>query len=411
MTDLPTPATPDDEPTPPETASAPSADAAPRPKRRRVLVGSLVTALVVVLGAGGAVTANAHKVVELDVDGAVIASTSFRGSVAGFLEENDIQLGEHDEVVPALDSPLREGEDVSVLRAVAVDVVVDGEQDVLWTTADDAGAALAAFGLENREAQMAVSRSAGRTEIDLPLSESTRLVADGATQDLDLEPGTRLPQALESWGITLADLDEITVTSETDGTSLVTIVRGAVTERVENEAVPHTAREENDSSMLVGTTEVRTEGVDGNIERRYAVTTRDGAEVAVELTSEATTVEMVEQVTAVGTKPKPVPKPAPAPASSSSSGSSSSAGGGAVASGDVWAKLAQCESGGNPSAVSASGKYHGLYQFSVATWQAVGGSGLPSQASAAEQTQRAQALQAQSGWGQWPHCSSKIGVR
>ena len=67
--------------------------------------------------------------------------------------------------------------------------------------------------------------------------------------------------------------------------------------------------------------------------------------------------------------------------------------------------IAQCESGGDPSAVSSNGMYHGKYQFSVATWQAMGGSGLPSQAPEAEQDMRAQMLYEQSGPGQWPVCS------
>lgn len=67
--------------------------------------------------------------------------------------------------------------------------------------------------------------------------------------------------------------------------------------------------------------------------------------------------------------------------------------------------IAQCESGGNPQAVSSNGMYYGKYQFSVATWQAVGGSGLPSAASEAEQDMRAAMLYAQAGPGQWPVCS------
>ncbi len=73
-----------------------------------------------------------------------------------------------------------------------------------------------------------------------------------------------------------------------------------------------------------------------------------------------------------------------------------------------WAALAQCESGGNPRAVSSSGRYHGLYQFSVATWQSVGGSGLPSEASPDEQTYRAQLLLERSGVGQWPTCGPRL---
>lgn len=77
----------------------------------------------------------------------------------------------------------------------------------------------------------------------------------------------------------------------------------------------------------------------------------------------------------------------------------------------VWAALAQCESSGNPRAVSSTGRYHGLYQFSVPTWRSVGGTGLPSQATPEEQTNRARILQARYGWGQWPACSKKLGLR
>ena len=68
--------------------------------------------------------------------------------------------------------------------------------------------------------------------------------------------------------------------------------------------------------------------------------------------------------------------------------------------------IAQCESGGDPTAVSADGMYHGKYQFSVATWQAMGGGGLPSQAPEAEQDMRAAMLYEQSGPGQWPVCGA-----
>ena len=68
-----------------------------------------------------------------------------------------------------------------------------------------------------------------------------------------------------------------------------------------------------------------------------------------------------------------------------------------------WGALAQCESGGNPRAVNPAG-YYGLYQFSVSTWRGVGGSGMPNQASAAEQTHRAQILYSQRGRSPWPNC-------
>jgi hypothetical protein len=76
-----------------------------------------------------------------------------------------------------------------------------------------------------------------------------------------------------------------------------------------------------------------------------------------------------------------------------------------------WAGLAKCESGGNPKAVNAAGGYYGLYQFSLATWASVGGTGKPTDASPAEQTYRAQMLynKVNGRWqGQWPHCGKYL---
>ena len=44
--------------------------------------------------------------------------------------------------------------------------------------------------------------------------------------------------------------------------------------------------------------------------------------------------------------------------------------------GDVWARIAQCESGGSPSINTGNG-FYGMYQFTLQSWRAVGGSGLP----------------------------------
>lgn len=66
--------------------------------------------------------------------------------------------------------------------------------------------------------------------------------------------------------------------------------------------------------------------------------------------------------------------------------------------------IAACESGGDPSAIGGGGAYRGKYQFSPATWAAVGGSGDPAAAPEAEQDRRAALLYAQSGASQWPVC-------
>jgi hypothetical protein len=68
-------------------------------------------------------------------------------------------------------------------------------------------------------------------------------------------------------------------------------------------------------------------------------------------------------------------------------------------------RIAQCESGGNPRAVSADGTYRGKYQFDRETWRAMGASGDPADAPEAEQDRIAAALLAQRGTAPWPVCA------
>jgi resuscitation-promoting factor RpfB len=71
----------------------------------------------------------------------------------------------------------------------------------------------------------------------------------------------------------------------------------------------------------------------------------------------------------------------------------------------VLERIADCESGGNPTAVSANGRYYGKYQFSRATWRSVGGRGNPAHASEAEQDRRAAILYERRGTAPWPSCA------
>ena len=66
--------------------------------------------------------------------------------------------------------------------------------------------------------------------------------------------------------------------------------------------------------------------------------------------------------------------------------------------------IASCESGGDPTIVSADGTYRGKYQFDYGTWESVGGHGDPAAAPEAEQDYRAALLYSRSGSSPWPVC-------
>ena len=188
---------------------------------------------------------------------------------------------------------------------------------------------------------------------------------------------------------------------------------------------PHGSLQQESSDLPQGETKVATPGVDGVVRTTYEVTTVDGKEVSRTPIAQVVVTQKVDEVVLVGigaAKPQdnkqeqsqaqtPAP-PAPSDSSGGSGGSASAGGSGGGPSevgDDVWAKLAQCESGGNPRTNTGNG-FYGMYQFTLETWQSLGGTGYPHEADAATQTEMAKKLQAKAGWGQWPGCSDKLGL-
>ena len=76
----------------------------------------------------------------------------------------------------------------------------------------------------------------------------------------------------------------------------------------------------------------------------------------------------------------------------------------------AWDRLALCESGGNWQANTGNGFYGGV-QFTLQSWEAVGGYGYPNNASKDDQIAKATKLQQMQGWQAWPVCSKKVGLR
>jgi hypothetical protein len=79
----------------------------------------------------------------------------------------------------------------------------------------------------------------------------------------------------------------------------------------------------------------------------------------------------------------------------------------------TWQRLANCESSGRWHINTGNGYYGGL-QISASTWRAYGGrhfASLPHRASKHQQIKVAKRIKRHQGWGAWPACSARIGVR
>jgi hypothetical protein len=71
----------------------------------------------------------------------------------------------------------------------------------------------------------------------------------------------------------------------------------------------------------------------------------------------------------------------------------------------VLLRIAECESGGDPTALSPSGRYRGKYQFRTSTWRELGGEGDPAEAPEWLQDRIALKLYRRAGSSPWPNCS------
>jgi uncharacterized protein YabE (DUF348 family) len=330
------------------------------------------------------------KTVTLTVDGDPTTVTVIQANVAEVLAAQGIALGPHDQVSPPVATPVRDGSVITVQRARPIDLVLDGRQGRHWTVSTTVGGVLAELGLivdqikTSHDPDAAVPLE-GLTLIVDP-GQQVSVTADGAVWTLRAH-GTvadALLQADLNW-----DEDDLITPDPTERLDFglaITLVRVEVRATSRQTDLPFDTEYQDDDSLYRGQTRVVSRGQTGLATQEILQTFHDGQLVSEVVTAQSTTRPPVAQTALRGTQ-------APPPVSLDG----------------VWAALAKCESGGNPRTNTGNG-YYGLYQFSLRTWQGVGGSGLPSDASAEEQTYRAQILQARSGWGQWPGCARRLGL-
>lgn len=400
----------------PPSPPPPSSSARQRRHRGAALLAG--AAAVAVVGAGGITAyASAHKTVTLDVDGKVTTVQTFQGDVAGLLVDEGVRVTKRDAVTPGTDGALRDGGMVVVRYGHQVTLEVDGKRRTTWVAALDADQALAKLSERAGDVALVPSRSGGRvtlpmrldadSPVNLVVGGETRRVADGAAE---------LGEMLAENDVTVDADDKVTVERGqpvSPGEATLTVVVKRVETRVERTVtrLPFHRVEAADPDRFEDLgSYVATEGVPGKRVTSWDVTRVDGKVVDRDRLSSKVERKPVDEVVVHGTKQRPAPEPEPEPAPlEQAEEAASEPKAPVVATSGVWASLAQCESGGDPTTNTGNG-YYGLYQFSLPTWEAMGGSGLPSDASAAEQTMRAQALQQRSGWGQWPACAASLGL-
>jgi resuscitation-promoting factor RpfB len=414
-----------------------------------------------VLVTGGIAAASSASTVEVAVDGDVHDVRAYGGTVGDVLDRIDVVVGPADEISLDLETPVDEDLSVALDRAITVEVEIHGAvaRRVTAPLSSVAGVLEAADmeQLRDEGAEIVPGWNAPVEDGDtvkVLLPTDVKVEVDGDEVETTTL-ATTIEAVLSETGVEVGpdDLVQPADTGTLLGPTTITVQRVDITEETVEVELDHDEVRRETDDLERGTTSVDQEGRKGLRVDTFEVTTVDGEETERERVDEEVVTEPRDRVVLVGTKappPPPAPEPTPTASSSgstsgssassgsssndsssgsSSTGTSSSTSSGSSSSGSsssgssssgssssgssgtgVWDRLAECESNGNWSINTGNGYYGGL-QFLPSTWRSVGGSGMPHEASRAEQIKRGQILQQRSGWGQWPACSRKLGLR
>ena len=363
------------------------------------------TGAAVILTGGAVGATQLDKAVNLSVDGTATAAHVFGTTVGDLLDSQGISVKAGDVVVPAVDAPLRDGDNVVVRYGRTLTLTVDGKTRTVNTTETTVDGALLALGVRGEGARLSVSRSQtiGRQGLALTVvtPKSVTVTVDGKTTTKTITAAT-VGEALGQLGVTLGKADKVNppvTTTLTAGTKIA-VERFTTKDVKRTVAIGYSTTKKKTADLYTDQTKVATKGVAGVRTITERRTLKDGKVVSTKEISSVVTKKPVNAVVLVGTKKRPTTT-----TTTSTSGSTSGAGIN-LARAAMWDSIAQCESGGNWSINTGNGYYGGL-QFTMGTWRANGGTGSPHNASRSEQIRVAENVLRTQGIGAWPSCGGR----
>lgn len=358
----------------------------------------LVATLLVALTFAGGYAVVAYKTVTLTVDGSSVTVATMKSRVIDVVQENGFDVGERDDLYPAADETVEQSETIVLRRSRPLQISLDGRNSrQVWTTAATVQGALAQLSMTDT-APAAASRGS-RVPLEgmsLPMvGARTVQIDDGGVISTVRFAAANVAGFLEAAGVPLQQSDTVVPTASSpviDGMQIqVTRVRVAkVTQRVP--LAPHNAVVP-DVTMNMSRQVVEDPGMPGTQDVTYAVVTVNGVESGRLPVANVVIDPARDGLLRIGAKPgTEVPT---------------------VSQSATWDALSKCEAGGNWAINTGNGFYGGV-QFDQNTWERNGGLRYAQRADLGtreEQIAIAEVTRARQGWGAWPVCSGRLGVR
>lgn len=245
------------------------------------------------------------------IDGEEHVLSTHAETVGELLEEQQWEFKEYDEITPSLDEKIESYLVIKWKKAKQVALTVNGEEQQVWTTADDVESFLKSQNITVKEQDKL------NQKLDQPIENGMNIVYEPAflvTLNVDgkqLEiwtTSTTVADFLKKKSVALNDLDRVepameeTLTKPTE----VNVIRVEKVTDVVEEEISFATVTKKDSNLENGKEKVIQEGTTGLVVKHYEVTLENGVEVSRQLIKEETKRESKDRIVAVGTK-QPTP--------------------------------------------------------------------------------------------------------
>lgn len=247
------------------------------------------------------------KTVTLDANGEVINVVTHAKTVEQLLQDQNIDVAEHDKISPSLNTKIANGLAITWEQAKEVTISVDGNQSKVWTTETQVKDILKEANIEVSEhdalAQGLDTEVGADNKIDIQKAFQVTLV-DGVNKRQVWSTSTTVANFLKQQGIQLNEFDRVENNLKdviTPGNK-ITVVRVEKVIDVVEDSLDFAIEKKQDASLQKGKQKVVTAGQEGVITRTYEVVKENGKVVAKNLQSEKVVKEPKKQVVAIGTK-------------------------------------------------------------------------------------------------------------
>ncbi|MFX3624216.1 MAG: ubiquitin-like domain-containing protein [Ectobacillus sp.] len=267
----------------------------------------LTSALVISSSVGTAAYAGTKDSVTIEVGGKKQEVRTHADTVSELLKDENIKITSKDKVSPSLSTKLKDDMKITVEKAKRFTLTIDNKQQVVWSTAKTVGELLQEQNIQLGEHDKLTPAKEAKLEQhnNVQIEHAFPVLLHiGGQESQAWSTSITVAEFLKNQNIQLNEYDRVEPSLEQliEANATVNVIRVEKFTDVMEEAIPFATIKKQDSSLDAGTEKVVQEGEEGKLQKTFEVVKENGNEVARNLQQEVKLKESKDRIIAVGTK-------------------------------------------------------------------------------------------------------------